>query len=80
MNKGLLVNVYHSPLGDATNHGVTESAKTAVLIGEELPEIFKASTDCPALELELFDPFHDHTLNISAAMGFNLLAKITIWD
>lgn len=48
--KGLMVYVYRTNY-DATNGGVTSSHDRVLLVGEGVPEVFKASDDLPALRL-----------------------------
>lgn len=49
-NKGLLVHVYRSDLGDCTNGGLSGKFNTFVLIDDANP-VFEATADMPALKL-----------------------------
>jgi len=55
--KGLIVNVYKSPLGDSTAGGLTSKFDKAVIVGKGIPEIFAPSEDAPAIYL---DKIRDH--------------------
>jgi len=51
--KGMHVYVYrNSHIGDSTNRGISSKFTTFILIGEDVPEIFEPSEDCPALYLK----------------------------
>lgn len=49
--KGLLVQVYRSDLGDCTNGGISASRDKLILVGPDVPQIFEASDDAPAVRL-----------------------------
>jgi hypothetical protein len=54
MAKGLLCFVYRSPLGDATNNGLTSKHTSFVLVGHGVSGPFEANDDAPALHLHSF--------------------------
>ncbi|MEQ9587308.1 MAG: hypothetical protein RJS97_05100 [Parvibaculaceae bacterium] len=51
MQKGLLVHIYKSSLGDCSNGGVSARCQSAILVGPDIPEIHSASDERPALTL-----------------------------
>ena len=57
--KGLLVSIYKNGC-DCTNHGITSKISQAVLIGQDIPEIFSPSDDSPALYLVKREKYGDY--------------------
>lgn len=51
-DKGLLVRVYRGQSTDCTNGGITSRVDRLILIGEGVPEVFKASPSAPGLILK----------------------------
>ena len=52
MKKGLLVFILRDSDGrDCTNGGISSKFTKAILIGDNVPEIFESSEDAPALQL-----------------------------
>lgn len=49
---GMSVYVYRSPLGDFTKGGVTSKHTSLILIGDEVPQVFEATENMPALILK----------------------------
>lgn len=50
--KGLIVEVYRSAdQSDCTNNGLSSKVKSILLTGPGIPDIFTASSDCPAFKV-----------------------------
>lgn len=50
MRKGLRVSILkNAELGDCTNGGISATRKSLTLVGPDIPEIFEATPDAPAV-------------------------------
>jgi hypothetical protein len=49
--KGLICEIYDSPLGNCSNNGISSKTKKVTLVGENVPEIFEVSDDAPAVRI-----------------------------
>jgi len=53
MRKGMMVEIYKPADGsDCTNDGVTSKAKEALLVGDDIPQIFSEREGVPVLRVE----------------------------
>ena len=63
--RGLIVEVYRpADRCDCSNGGKSSEVKSILLAGEGIPEIFEASTDCPAFRLVKRNLFGSEYLHI----------------
>ena len=49
--KGLICEIYDSPLGNCSNNGISSKCKKVTLVGPDVAPIFEASDDAPAIKI-----------------------------